>query len=465
MIKVALFSHTAYFAGAEKMLYSLAKLLKESGLYYPIIWIPENPNTRDLISACIEAEIEVFQMPALTWYTYISEENSGSIASDTYNQTQWTAQKLKNQAVSLVLCNALVSLVPLMAARKVGIPSVLWVHGILDGFLIPQGDLGTRLLLDRLAMYLSNQVVCCSHWTERYYRPISVTSICTINNWSESPKAIPLDVQFGKFICLNSFNHHKGLTTLLEAAVILKKSGYHFSIDLYGSGEDEETLRTFVYDKKLEKNIKFCGRTNAVAEIYQQCFCLVQPSYIEPFGLTITEAMSYARPVLATRSGGPEDTVIDGETGFLVPVKDAVALADKMKYLLDHPKEAEIMGLAGKKRYEDFFSPTRAKQEFLQLFDTVLSAPIINTSLDLLMEDTVIALLNECAGGHFLSSQTRLGKVPRSLAAVPLSFTGGIAKQRRYNVTCPTDSFQELGICFSSFGKALGYAEVSLSCG
>jgi glycosyltransferase involved in cell wall biosynthesis len=56
----------------------------------------------------------------------------------------------------------------------------------------------------------------------------------------------------------------------------------------------------------------------------------------ESFGLTIVEAMVRGVPVVATRCGGPEELIADGETGFLVPVGDTEAMADRIAVLLEN---------------------------------------------------------------------------------------------------------------------------------
>lgn len=58
---------------------------------------------------------------------------------------------------------------------------------------------------------------------------------------------------------------------------------------------------------------------------------------------TILEAMATARPIITTDAPGCRETVKDGENGFLVPVKDAKALSDKMLWFVEHPEKIEEM--------------------------------------------------------------------------------------------------------------------------
>jgi glycosyltransferase involved in cell wall biosynthesis len=62
------------------------------------------------------------------------------------------------------------------------------------------------------------------------------------------------------------------------------------------------------------------------------------------------EAMACAVPVVSTNVGGPNETVVDGETGFLVPPRDPDALAQAVRRLLDDPDLRARMGRAGRAR-------------------------------------------------------------------------------------------------------------------
>lgn len=79
-------------------------------------------------------------------------------------------------------------------------------------------------------------------------------------------------------------------------------------------------------------------------------FCL--PSLFEPHGLATLEAMSFGLPCVVTEVGGLADTVIDGETGHLVPPDDPAALRTALTDLLGDPERAAAWGAAGRRRIE-----------------------------------------------------------------------------------------------------------------
>ena len=94
---------------------------------------------------------------------------------------------------------------------------------------------------------------------------------------------------------------------------------------------------------------------------------VVQKSLREGFGLTVTEALWKARPVVAGRVGGIRLQVKDGETGYLIT--DTQQCADRILYLLDHPDEARRMGEAGREHVRRHYLITRHLRDYLRIFN------------------------------------------------------------------------------------------------
>jgi glycosyltransferase involved in cell wall biosynthesis len=83
------------------------------------------------------------------------------------------------------------------------------------------------------------------------------------------------------------------------------------------------------------------------SEALRPALAALNCSISESFSLACQEASAFGRPVIATRSGGPEEIIEDGQTGYLIPVGDAEAIADRMNRLLDDHALAEKMGREG----------------------------------------------------------------------------------------------------------------------
>lgn len=95
-------------------------------------------------------------------------------------------------------------------------------------------------------------------------------------------------------------------------------------------------------------------------------FCL--PSYREGMPISLLEAMAMELPCIATDIRGCREEVVDGQTGWLVPAKDAAALAEKITWMLDHPAERHEMGKAGRRRVLDQFDIRKVVNHQLDIY-------------------------------------------------------------------------------------------------
>lgn len=101
----------------------------------------------------------------------------------------------------------------------------------------------------------------------------------------------------------------------------------------------------------------------------------VTTPWYEPFGITPLEAMACAKPVIGAAVGGIKSTVIDGETGFLVPPKDPDALADRLARLYRDRSLAERCGRRAYERAHRLFTWARVAEKVARLYDDVASEP------------------------------------------------------------------------------------------
>jgi glycosyltransferase involved in cell wall biosynthesis len=93
-------------------------------------------------------------------------------------------------------------------------------------------------------------------------------------------------------------------------------------------------------------------------------FCL--PTRFEPFGIAFVEAMSFGLPCVGTAAWAVPEMVVDGETGFTIPVDDVEALTARLLQLLGNPALARAMGRAGRRRVEQQFTWERVVERMTQ---------------------------------------------------------------------------------------------------
>ena len=151
------------------------------------------------------------------------------------------------------------------------------------------------------------------------------------------------------FFMLSRVMYSKGIREYLAACEKVKAAHPQVRCMLLGACEGiQDSISKEALEPYIEKGIiEHFGETDDVAAYYRQCSVYVLPSYREGTPRTVLEAMSMGRAVITTDAPGCRSTVIDGETGFLVPIKDADAVAEKMLEFINNADLAEKMGAAG----------------------------------------------------------------------------------------------------------------------
>jgi glycosyltransferase involved in cell wall biosynthesis len=118
----------------------------------------------------------------------------------------------------------------------------------------------------------------------------------------------------------------------------------------------------------LSQRVAFHGFTEQVEEAYGTAAVALNLSISESFSLTCLEASTFGLPIIAFRSGGPEEIIADGQTGFLCPTGDIEAVANALRRLLRDPDLRSRMGSAGVQRAEQVFG----SQQFLEAIRPLL---------------------------------------------------------------------------------------------
>jgi glycosyltransferase involved in cell wall biosynthesis len=122
-------------------------------------------------------------------------------------------------------------------------------------------------------------------------------------------------------------------------------------------------------------HVRFVGRrqTDCLRYYYSAGDVAVTTPWYEPFGLTPLEAMACGRPVIASAVGGITYTVVDGQTGLLVPPREPEALAASLSELLANPARRLRMGKAGRQRAEQEFTWPLTALRTATLYESLLA--------------------------------------------------------------------------------------------
>lgn len=168
----------------------------------------------------------------------------------------------------------------------------------------------------------------------------------------------------------------KGVIDLVEAFNNINFSGGG-KVKLLIVGDVAQNERDKDTKRKLEQyrdnsNVIFTGYRDDINSILSltDVFCL--PSYREGMPRSITEAMAMECAVIATDIRGSREEVVDGKTGFLIPISSTNILADRIKKLIEDDKLLQEMKIAGRKRAEKLFDEKEIVKEQIGIFNKLL---------------------------------------------------------------------------------------------
>jgi len=171
----------------------------------------------------------------------------------------------------------------------------------------------------------------------------------------------------------------KGFKYLIDAmpSVIEKTSA---RLVIGGSGPCQGELLSQIKGLHLEDYVFLSGfiPESDLSLFYQGCDVFVLPSIVdsmgdtEGLGMVLLEAQAYMKPVVASRVGGIDDIVKDGQNGYLVEPANSTDLAHHIICLLKHPTISENMGVAGRVILEQDFSWQRISEQIIQLYAKIL---------------------------------------------------------------------------------------------
>jgi glycosyltransferase involved in cell wall biosynthesis len=163
---------------------------------------------------------------------------------------------------------------------------------------------------------------------------------------------------------------------ILYAGVLTPLKGVHRLIDAFGLiAGDFPQSRLFIvgrrqsktYAEALRRQVVGLGLAQRVefmppvaqaelAALMVSAAVLVLPSASEGLGRVLIEAMAAATPVIGSDVGGIPDLIENGVNGFLVPPDDECALAQRLAWILENPRQARALGQAGRAFAAEFFS-------------------------------------------------------------------------------------------------------------
>lgn len=244
-----------------------------------------------------------------------------------------------------------------------------------------------RRRLNRLTTPLANRVICVSERVAEFAaheigipaqklvvvpNGIDLTHYCSLPSQAKARTAFNLPAEGPIIGAIGRPRPVKGYNFLLDAWVQVTQAHPDAHLLFVGDGPDQFALQAQAKQLGLQERVTFLGDQLNIPHLLPALDLLALPSLHEGMPNVALEAMAASLPVVATAVGGTPEVVIDGETGILVPSRDAIALAEALSALINDPIKAKAMGHAGRQRIETHFSLTTTVQQTELLYDALL---------------------------------------------------------------------------------------------
>jgi glycosyltransferase involved in cell wall biosynthesis len=181
-------------------------------------------------------------------------------------------------------------------------------------------------------------------------------------NWGFGPD----DVVVGS---VANYKPRKGLESLLRTAGMLRADLPQLRFVLVGEGSLRPELERMIGELGLSATVRLHGREPDARRLYGAFDVVAHVSESEGLPNVLLEAAAAGRAIVATPAGGSAEVIVDGESGMLVPIGDAVALAQTIRRLALDPALRERLGAAARERAASVFGMDRFVAETAALYE------------------------------------------------------------------------------------------------
>lgn len=196
----------------------------------------------------------------------------------------------------------------------------------------------------------ADMVIAQSHASANYVEARGVKNLTVVPPGADPPRVVAPYPRPFRAGYLGRIGPDKGLAYLIKAWGSL---GYK-DAELILAGEGTDKLKPMVERLADRGDFVLAGYVESPSELYNSISVYVQPSVTEGFGLGVLEAMGHGRPVIVSEGAGARDVVTDGVEGYVVPIRDPSAIAERLEHLYRNQGLIEAMGRRGREKAMDY---------------------------------------------------------------------------------------------------------------
>ena len=374
-IKILYISHSALFAGGEICLLTLLKNLDRS-FFEPVVIFPtEGPFKKSVENLSIKTYIS-----PLEWRVF-TEDGLFFSAVGLEERVQRIVEIIDQEQPDIIHSNTSVVWEGALAARQRGVPHVWHLHEIMQGHPSLTSVLPLTLFYWAVDQLSERVVVVSNAAKKKLDGLVPENKIKVIYNGVEltpdrNPSGCSLRDELGLphdailAVTVATLARYKGIDTLLDAAARLKGRNDKLRFLLAGAGSQAAVtaLETKIEMLGLTGTFIYLGFRDDIHRILTEVDLLVVSSINESFSLVTAEAMAAGKAVITTDCGGPTELVVNDETGFIVPINNPEALAEKILKLSTDSEVHERLGMNGCKRWAGKFTVMTYADSFQKLY-------------------------------------------------------------------------------------------------
>lgn len=443
-------SHEAIWGGASKVLFSLVTGL-DADRWSSLVAMPDQG---ELQTKLAERGVQTVITPLqhVTTDAQAQWQQYERFSRQLPERVSQVVDIIDREGVDLVVTNTACIMEGALAARLAGIPHVWYVHELLslDGKLTPPLDYPTFYatmdsLADRIVVIskaVENEI--CGAFPSKKVQLI-YTGLKPVASSAPPDRLRVLGVAPGIPVVtfVGIMSERKGVLGLVDVASLVVQRLPQVVFLMVGpkQGPTFERLRQMIKERGLDHNFSFLGFRSDVADILGCSDVVVIPSTAEPFSLVALEAMEAGKPVVATRSGGPEEIVRDAATGFLVPVNSPYEMAQAVIGLLIDRGKAAHLGQNGQARAREQFDHDAYIRNFASLFEDLTSKPRQAFCVEKNTVDNLVRLMASAARARSLLAEIQPADDPgaevRHLLEYPDNLPVEISPVAEGGATCP----------------------------
>ena len=239
----------------------------------------------------------------------------------------------------IVACGALFYPLAIMAARAKKIKCICWEH--INPATV--SDYRFQGLARKFAVKKADQVVVLTKSAKKYYRDVlkfDEDRLFQIYNpiSENSAKSTEYLETSKKIISVGRLSYQKNFDLLIDVAAEVLPKYPDWSWDIFGSGEEYDSLLSKIKTKGLEGRVNLLGQVSDLYDRYPNYSFQVMTSRYEGFPMSLIEGMANRLPLISFDiETGPDEIIQDGVNGFLVPPENREKMAERVCRLIESP--------------------------------------------------------------------------------------------------------------------------------